>query len=593
MSRALDRALVALTILACLAAWLLFWQFGGLGLTSHDWPKEALYYDILRSALRAGALPFYMSQDAQGTSWFLAIPEIPTSPQILLLPLLGNGAYAMASCLILWAVGVVGCMLWRREHATPLLPFLWLLLLFSFNGHIVAHLTVGHSMWAGYFLSPFVILFLVRFIEGDRSSRNAVLLGLTLAAMMLQGGFHLAVYFALFVAIAGLASAGGIRFLVRAFLACGLLAAFRILPALIAFQDLDRTFMSGYPGLSTLADALLTVRPPASPHLGSFTEHRLGWWEYDVYVGPAGLLFLGLFGLGRLVRDRQNRPLLWACAVLALLSSGEIIYLLSLAHVPVLGQERVASRFLIAPLVCLIFVAARFYPAGRSRVLDGAAWAGLAATAAGLLTHLLVWRIGRLEAAPESVWQLRPITPQPSLFYERLWLGSFAVSAVGLGRRRGLPRPEPASRALSRSRRRSRASSPGDRARTSRRHPGAQDLEVVHQVCGWRDVGAGDGEAGLVGAALQGPERRQLVHRPIVQAHRLHRVRVVQRKLHPERLASRPMCRRLVAHGRPGQERGLVAHRRRSRRGQALDHEPAYRPDILRKDDGEAPVLGP
>ena len=308
VSRALDRALVALTILACLAAWLLFWQFGGLGLTSHDWPKEALYYDILRSALRAGALPFYMSQDAQGTSWFLAIPEIPTSPQILLLPLLGNGAYAMASCLILWAAGVVGCMLWRREHATPLLPFLWLLLLFSFNGHIVAHLTVGHSMWAAYFLSPFVILFLVRFIEGDRSTRNAVLLGLTLAAMMLQGGFHLAVYFALFVAIAGLASAGGIGFLVRAFLACGLLAAFRILPALIAFQDLDRTFMSGYPGLSTLADAFLTVRPPSSPHLGSFTEHRLGWWEYDVYVGPAGLLFLGLFGLGRLVRDRQTPP---------------------------------------------------------------------------------------------------------------------------------------------------------------------------------------------------------------------------------------------------------------------------------------------
>jgi hypothetical protein len=430
VSRALDRALVALTLLACLAAWLLFWQFGGLGLTSHDWPKEALYYDILRSALRAGALPFYMSQDAQGTSWFLAIPEIPTSPQILLLPLLGNGAYAMASCLILWAVGVVGCMLWRREHATPLLPFLWLLLLFSFNGHIVAHFTVGHSMWAAYFLSPFVILFLVRFIEGDRSTRNAVLLGMTLAAMMLQGGFHLAVYFALFVVIAGLASAGGIGFLVRAVFACGLLAAFRILPALIAFQDLDRTFMSGYPGLSTLADAFLTVRPPSSLHLGSFTEHRLGWWEYDVYVGPAGLLFLGLFGLGRLARDRQHRPLVWACAVLALLSSGEIIYLLSLAHVPVLGQERVASRFLIAPLVCLIFVAARFYPAGRSRVLDGAAWAGLAATAAGLLTHLLVWRIGRLEAAPESVWQLRPITLEPSLFYERLWLGSFAVSAV-------------------------------------------------------------------------------------------------------------------------------------------------------------------
>jgi hypothetical protein len=429
VSPALDRLAVALTLLACLAAWLVFWHFGNLGLTSHDWPKEALYYDILRDALGAWRIPFYVSQDAQGTSWFLAIPEFPASPQILLLPLLGNGVYAMASCLLLWLVGIAGCVLWRREYGIAILPFLWLLLLFSFNGHIVAHLATGHSMWAGYFLSPFVLLFLARFIEGDQSTRSAVLLGLTLAAMMLQGAFHLAIYFALFVGIAGLASPGGISFLVRAYLVCGLLAAFRILPALIAFQDLDRTFMSGYPGVSILLDSLVAIRPPGSPHLGTFTEHRLGWWEYDVYVGPAGLLFLGLFGLGRLVRAEESRALLWACLLLAILSFGEVIYLLSLAHVPVLGQERVASRFLIAPLVCLIFMAARFYPAGRRPMLDVAASLGLLLTAASLLAHLLVWRIARLETTPESVWQIRPIVPQPSAFYEQLWLVSVGVSA--------------------------------------------------------------------------------------------------------------------------------------------------------------------
>lgn len=431
MRAALDRAAVGLALLACLGAWLLFWDLGRLQLTSHDWPKEALYLDLLRQAARTWSLPFYMSQDAQGTSWFLAIPEIPTSPQILLLPFLSNGAYAMASCLLLWAAGVLGCLLWRREHGLALVPFLWLLLLFSFNGHIVSHLAVGHSMWPGYFLSPFVLLSLVRFLNGDASGRNPVLLGLTLAAMMLQGAFHLAVYFALLVAVAALAAPGGIGFLIRAFLTCGLLAAFRILPALAAFQDLDRSFMSGYPGLATLLDALVSVRPPSTPHIGSFTEHRLGWWEYDLYVGPAGLIFLGTLGSRALLGGASSRPLLWACAVLAVLSFGEVIYLLSLAGVPVLGQERVASRFLIAPLVCLIFVAASTYPTGQSRALDAAAWAGLALTAAGLLAHLLVWRIAPLEAAPEMVWRVRPIAPEPSQLYERLWLASFTVSALG------------------------------------------------------------------------------------------------------------------------------------------------------------------
>src|SRR5918994_4791687 len=96
-----DTAAVVATLLACLAGWVGFWNLGALELSSHDWPKEAYYLDVLREALVDLRLPFYVPVDLQGTSRFLAIPEWPLSPQILLLPLLGNGAFVMLNCLLL------------------------------------------------------------------------------------------------------------------------------------------------------------------------------------------------------------------------------------------------------------------------------------------------------------------------------------------------------------------------------------------------------------------------------------------------------------------------------------------------------------
>ena len=437
-----DAAVTAAALATCFLAWLVFWDLGAIGLVSHDWPKEAYYYDVLREALTTGRLPFYIDRDAQGTSWFLAIPEVLVSPQLLLLPLLPNGAFATANGIILWLVGVAGCLLYRRRYQVAMVPFLFVLFLFSFNGHIIGHLAVGHSMWVGYFLSPFAILATFRLVEGSTSSRDALLLGLVLAGMMLQGAFHLAVYFALLAGVLALLAPRRLAAPVAlAFAACGPLAAVKIVPALLAFGELDRSFMSGYPGLGIFLDGLTAVRPTDTPPLGSFTEHRLGWWEYDAYLGVAGLLFVTVFAFRPLKGQRDGWLLLvQACLVLIVLSFGEVIYLLSLLHVPVLGQERVASRIFVAPLVCLLFLAGRGYTEragnaaspsdGRPPAVSVLAVLGLALTIGGLLAHLLKWRIVTLEAAPREPWQLHMLEVIPNPFYERLWLGSLALSVI-------------------------------------------------------------------------------------------------------------------------------------------------------------------
>jgi hypothetical protein len=231
-----------------------------------------------------------------------------------------------------------------------------------------------------------------------------------------------------------LAPARLLRPVALALAACGVLAAARIVPAFAAFAHADRTFMSGYPGLGALLDALSTVRRPDAPLLGSFTPEPVRWWEYDLYVGPAGLLFLGLFGLGHWLKERVHpaRLLAWASLLLLAVSFGDGLYLMSLAGVPVLGQERVGARVAVAPLVCLLFLAARgcTREAGRRPGLDAALLIALVLTAGSLLTHLLVWRIAGLEAAPWDVWQLHPLPVERSAGYERLTLAAWAFTAA-------------------------------------------------------------------------------------------------------------------------------------------------------------------
>src|SRR5262245_20762907 len=144
-----DEWLLGVLFLAGAVHWLLFFGLpprlpAGVG----DWAKERRYYTVLGEAVREVRVPYFVSRPIQETRKFLAIPEVVWSPQVLLLGVLDVETYVAAQTVLLYTAGFIGCLWLRRRYSLSALPFTLLFLLFNFNGHVTAHLAVGHSMWA-------------------------------------------------------------------------------------------------------------------------------------------------------------------------------------------------------------------------------------------------------------------------------------------------------------------------------------------------------------------------------------------------------------------------------------------------------------
>jgi hypothetical protein len=87
---------------------------------------------------------------------------------------------------------------------------------------------------------------------------------------------------------------------------------------------------------------------------------NLGYWEFDLYVGWAGLLFLalGLFlWMRRQTTLRRFSPLLFPMLVFALLSVRDVYLPFTHLPIPLLNGERVTARMLIVPFTLSMILA--------------------------------------------------------------------------------------------------------------------------------------------------------------------------------------------------------------------------------------------
>ena len=82
--------------------------FAGMSFTVADWPKEVRYYVALQQALVDGRIPWYVSKSIQETRKFLANPEVPWSPDVLLLRFVGIEVFLVLKVLLWYAVGFRG-----------------------------------------------------------------------------------------------------------------------------------------------------------------------------------------------------------------------------------------------------------------------------------------------------------------------------------------------------------------------------------------------------------------------------------------------------------------------------------------------------
>lgn len=403
-------------LLALLLAGALLWgkflNWGNIPFDFHDWAEvNAPRLAFVRDAVIQGVLPLHMPDGSalrNITDRYMSLPDVIVSPQVILMRWMDVGTFVLVNTLLFYALGVWGLLWFRRRFRLGLVPFSALFLLFNFNGHILTHMSIGHITWNGYFLFPWVLALVFRLLEGDHSWRWVAKMSLLLFFMFINGSYHHFIWVLLFLGLLALGSWKHFWPVVKAGVFAVLLSMVRILPPALHLNAFDDEFLGGYPTLMDMLSSLVTVKFPVQALQIRSMLSPLGWWEYSLYLGLLGTLFLVIFGIYRWVKKgfpQHGYPeLLLPVLGVALLSLGRLYRLLRLIPIPLLSGERASIRMIILPVTFLLILAAvelQTWLRERSlRPVEAIAGLGLLlAMGHDLWQHLKVWQVTNAFAA--------------------------------------------------------------------------------------------------------------------------------------------------------------------------------------------------
>ena len=400
--------LIAGLYLSGIYLWGLFFNWGDIPFGFHDWlevniPRLAAVQD----AERKNVIPFHFKYPdvlrcGEGCDrYFSSFDEI-VSPDILLLKWMPIGSWVLLHMWICYSAGFWGILALQRRFklSMPLLVIAYLL--FFFNGHILAHLSVGHITWGGYFLLPWFVYLVDRFVEGDNSWAWVLKVALLLLVIFLQGSYHQFVWALIFLGFLSLVYYRRFFTVLKALGFACLVAAFRILPPVLSYNGFSRDYYDGYPNLIAVYVALTHWVPPAEAMPLKHFESHLGYWEFDLFIGKIGLAFLLLAGVAWLALQIQSRKIdrvLIPIAAIFLLAYDGIFAVFRQLPIPLLYGERSVSRMISLALVFFIFLSIAALQKWVDR-LGSWKWVFEAALvpvaiyqAVVLIQRLLAWRV--------------------------------------------------------------------------------------------------------------------------------------------------------------------------------------------------------
>jgi hypothetical protein len=330
----------------------LFFDWGNFSMEYHDWAMiTGPRLQFLRTVIREGQLPLHIS-DAEtfhsATVRYLAVPDAVISPQYLLLYKLPLPLFSLVNTWLLYTLGFAGLLVLLRKLRLSPASFTVLFLLFNFNGHILAHFSVGHMNWGGYFLFPWFAWLVFRLLEGDRSWLWTALTSLLLFITWLQGSYHQYLWLLILLAGIGIFVPRTFWMVTRTGLVAFLVCAFRLLPCILLYQIYKQGFFNGYPSLFSIWDNLVNITEPVGTpfYVNTMLGTAPGEWELTAFVGLLGALFLVYFGIyrGLLHREAPYRALLVPLGIILLLSLGPVYQILLNSPIPLLQGERVSAR---------------------------------------------------------------------------------------------------------------------------------------------------------------------------------------------------------------------------------------------------------
>lgn len=385
-----------------------FFEWGNYDMEYHDWAQiTGPRLQFLRTTVRAGVFPLHISDPSTLHGWtvrYLAVPDAFISPQYFLLSKLPIVWFNLVNVWLLYTLGFAGLLVLARKLRLGGLSFALLFLLFNFNGQVLAHYSVGHATWGGYFLFPWFAWLVLRLLEGDKSWRWVLLSSGVLFVMWLQGSFHQYVYLLMLLGFIGVCVPRTFWTVIRAGALALLASAFRLLPSILLYGKFSPSYLNGFPSLYSIWVNLVNIPHPLDtpffpPGLADWYT-SLGEWELTYFVGLLGGLFLVFFGIyrGLLRRDAPYRGLALPIGLMALLSMAPVYQVVIQLPIPLLQGERAASR-----LFCVVLVFGLVVGAERlQRWLEGASnkpfalavsLLGLAFTTSELWEDLQVWRL--------------------------------------------------------------------------------------------------------------------------------------------------------------------------------------------------------
>jgi len=350
-----QRFAIIIVYLFCLVLWSFFVNYGRINWGVEDWIWEWRYSSIIKEALTEVQLPLHTTPPlSYDVSRFFSIPDVPFSPQMLLLRFLDIGPNFLVNILIMFSVGYLGCLVIKRYYRQSVFAFIVLALLFNLNGFITSHIAAGHTFFTGYFLLPFFVLLVLQLMEGKGSKTWFAKMGVVLFGIELVGTTHLFAICILFLTVLLLIARFDRPSIFKALLAALFLNLYRLAPAAISITSTIKPPFAGFTTLGDLITGLVWIIPPANSRVGL----PIAWWEFDMYVGVLGLLFIVYFNLrpvparaGNADPGYEVSPLLVVMLIFSVFSIGFLYMPINYLPVPLLNLVHVPSRFFILPLL--------------------------------------------------------------------------------------------------------------------------------------------------------------------------------------------------------------------------------------------------
>ena len=442
MKRYARRAALILILLVVLAGWGYFLNFGDIPFDFHDWAEvNAPRLAFTKDAVEHWQLPLHMpdSSALRGvTDRFMALPDVILSPQIILLRWMSVGTFVLVNTWLLIALGYLGMIRLMKRFELSTLTFTWAALLFYFNGHILSHYSVGHITWDGYFLLPWFVELVFRLVDGERGAKWEAQMAFLLFAFFLQGSFHQFVWCVIFLGFAAISNWKWFWTILKSGIGAGMLSMVRIIPPAMQMGAFDDDFLGGYRTPIQILKAFIKIILPADALDQSKTGAVLGWWEFDIYTGVAGLAILAAAALcWVLIRDRKLGfpQLLCPIAVLSVFSVRSCYQILRFFRIPLFSGERVSARFLILPFVFMLIIGL----AALQRKLDKIKWLnvvvglGLIPAVYELYRHLDAWQVTKAAAAFPYTYtdlSIKTVANHPDTPYTTGLIVGLAVTVV-------------------------------------------------------------------------------------------------------------------------------------------------------------------